>query len=614
MAEIIETKMPPMPAKSDMGSDIINSVNTSAIAEYLPLGILVCHITPANIVETLFINEFACNIFHLTNKIVLPCSLETICHANDSQVLASQIQEVYRSKTQSNFEWSIQPGQSTERYLNSELIPLKNSNGEVFQVICTIEDHTAEKLAERNLLHHAFHDALTGQPNRVLFRNKLEEAVANCQRAGNTDGCAVLIINIDRFQQINGSFGHSAGDRFLISMASTLRRCIKSNDTLARLSGDEFAILVSQFDALEEVEAISKQIHATMEQPYDLDGNEVFISVSIGISSTISSSTHPEDLIRDADFAMHRAKHAGKSRTEIYRHEPHRQARSQFHLETELRRAVERRELELYYQPIVDMKTGELRSFEGLTRWIHKDKGFVAPNDFIPLAEETGVIVKLGQWALMEACQQAKVWINAVGEDRAVPINVNVSGIQFARDDVASMIENALEKTDVPGKFIRVELTESAIMANPTLIAESLTRIRNLGVKVALDDFGTGYSSLNYLHQFPIDIIKIDRSFINQLEIGNQPYKILEMIGVLSESLGHDLVVEGLEDLEQVIMLRDMGFPYAQGYFYSKPVNSAAATKIVLGPLPWGTVPEIAPENVPEIKQEAAPKTAPGTP
>lgn len=561
-------------------------VNTGAVAESLPVGILVCGLTPGNVTEVLFINQFARDIFELPQQLNLPCPIDVLWNPTDSQVLIGQIQEVFRFGGESNFEWSIRTG-AIERFLSSQLIPLRNSDDEIYQVVCTVEDQTAEKLAERNLLHHAFHDALTGQPNRVLFRNKLEEAVAECQRTGGETACAVLIINIDRFQQINESFGHSAGDRFLISMASTLRRCIRGADTLARLSGDEFSILVSHFKDIEEVEMICSRIHEAMQQPYDLDGNEVFTSVSVGVATTLSSSTHPEDLIRDADFAMHRAKSAGKARTEIYRRDSHQRARNQFHLETELRRAVERNELDLFYQPIIDLQTNELHGFEGLTRWIHKEKGFVSPAEFIPLAEETGVIVKLGRWAVEAACQQLRSWIDNP-EATAVPVNVNVSGIQFARDDVAAMVESAIKEYDIPGEYLRVELTESSIMANPTHISESLERIRKLGVKVALDDFGTGYSSLNYLHQFPIDIIKIDRSFINQLEQDNEIYKILKMISLLAQSLGHEVVAEGIEDTQHISMLQDMDFSFAQGFYYSKPVEGSAATSMAIGELPWG--------------------------
>ena len=568
------------------GNAAAKIVNTGAVTECLPVGVLVLGLTSSNVIEALFINAFARDIFDLKGQTQLPYPLDSIWGTSDNHVLVGQIQEVFRSGSEANFEWSMRAG-AIERFLSSQLIPLRNHEGSIHQIVCTVEDQTAEKLAERNLLHHAFHDALTGQPNRVLFRNKLEEAVSESTRDGQGAGCAVLIINIDRFQQINESFGHSAGDRFLISMASTLRRCIRGSDTLARLSGDEFAILVARFNDLEEVEMICKRIHEAMQQPYDLDGNEVFTSVSVGVATTINSSTHPEDLIRDADFAMHRAKSAGKARSEIYHSDSHQRARSQFHLETELRRAVERNELMLYYQPIVDLKTQKIRSFEGLTRWIHKERGFVSPVEFIPLAEETGVIVALGRWAIDAACQQIREWIDTVGPEKTVPVNVNVSGIQFARDNVADMVEEALNKHKIDGKFIRVELTESSIMANPTRISESLQKIRKLGVKIALDDFGTGYSSLNYLHQFPIDIIKIDRSFINQLELGNEPYKILHMIGILAQSLGHEVIAEGLEDLEHIVMLRDMGFEFAQGYYYSKPVEATLASNYVAGEVPW---------------------------
>ena len=588
MADTQRHKVSPIDDTAEGAARTARIVNTSAVVERLPVGVLVCSVTSANVIEALFVNGFAREVFSLTESTVLPCPLDTIWNSADNHVLAGQVLEVFRTARDSNFEWSIRAG-VLERFLSSHLMPLMDHEGNVYQVICTIEDQTAEKLAERNLLHHAFHDALTGQPNRVLFRNKLEEAVADCQREGNQTGCAVLIVNIDRFQQINESFGHSAGDRFLISMASTLRRCIRSSDTLARLSGDEFAILVSRFKDVEEVEMISRRVHEAMQQPYDLDGNEVFTSVSIGVATTLSSATHPEDLIRDADFAMHRAKGAGKSRTEIYHRDSHQRARSQFHLETELRRAVERNELELYYQPIIDLKTSQLHGFEGLTRWIHRERGFVSPAEFIPLAEETGVIVALGRWAMKAACQQIKTWVDEQGAEHAVPVNVNVSGIQFARDNVAAVVERTLEESGIDGRFLRIELTESAIMANPMRISESLNRIRKLGVKVALDDFGTGYSSLNYLHQFPIDVIKIDRSFINQLERGNAPYKILQMIGMLASNLGHEVVAEGLEDIDHIEMLRSLDFGYGQGFYFSKPVNGKAATEIVKGNLPWRT-------------------------
>ncbi len=553
-----------------------NIIDASIITEKLPVGILVCSLNNARGIEVNYLNSFAANIFELTeNKRRYPLSLQTLWPHEDNYLLCNNIQDAFESGKRGAFEWRIKLRDATH-FLSSQLIPLDNADGEYHQIICTIEDQTAEKMAERNLLHHAFHDSLTGQPNRVLFRNRLEEAVNECERSVENKSCAVFIINIDRFQQVNESFGHSAGDRFLIAMAATLRRCITGSDILARLSGDEFAILIPSFDSIDEIKIISDRIHDAIKAPYDLDGNEIYTSVSIGIATTLSSDNHPEDLIRDADFAMHQAKSAGKARSEIYHRASHHKARSQFHLETELRRALERSELELYYQPIVGFKSGNIVGVEALTRWNHKDRGFVSPVEFIALAEETNLIVDLGRWALDQACQQINDW----GKN-AVPINVNVSGVQFARDDVKAVVGQTLEHHKIDGKMVRIELTESAIMANPTVISESLQDLRDRGIKIALDDFGTGYSSLNYLHQFPLDVIKIDRSFINKLEWDNDPYKILQMIAMLAHNLGLETVAEGLEDPEHLAMLRGMNFDYGQGYYYSPPLPSNQLTPML---------------------------------
>lgn len=561
-------------------------VNTAAIVDQLPVGVLVCSLSQANVVKINFINAFARELFEIKEDFALPATLDKLVNEEETAGLMAQILDSFQLKLPGGYEWSVMIS-GVERHLSVQLTALNNSAGTVHQVLCSFEDQTAEKLAERNLLHHAFHDALTGQPNRVLFRNRLEEAVAECQRDGSGYGVGVLIINIDRFQQINDSFGHSAGDRFLVAMSTTLKRCIRTSDTLARLSGDEFAVLVSRCDDLDEVTTICDRIHNAMLLPYDLDGNEVFTSVSIGVATTLSSSTHPEDLIRDADFAMHGAKDKGKARSEIYMNDTHQRARSQFHLETELRRAVDRDELELAYQPLVGLEKEGVIGFEALTRWNHKERGPVSPVEFIPLAEETGIIVSLGRWALYKACARAKLWMETLGPEYARPVNVNVSGIQFARDNVAEMIEDTLEETGLPGFMLRVELTESAFMSNPEKIAKTLNQVRDYGVKVALDDFGTGYSSLNSLHAFPIDIIKIDRSFINQMKVGNETYEILRMIAMLADKLGHEIVAEGLEKKEQIEILRSLNFDSGQGYYFSKPVPHTEATAFLTDPLPW---------------------------
>lgn len=577
---------PLQPFIADMLSSGFKPVDPQAIIERLPIGVMVCALDEERTVTVHSLNAFASSIFDPDDIPALPAPLEQLINSSDHHSLLSQLFDAFNLAQQTSLEWSIQQG-AVERALSSQILPVIDESGAVSQVICTLEDRTAEKMAERNLLHHAFHDALTGQPNRVLFRNRLEDAVADCERDDSDVGVAVLIINIDRFQQINDSFGHSVGDRFLVAISKTLQRCIRGKDTLARLSGDEFAILVEKCASTDEIFIITDRIHETMEQPYDMAGNEIFTSVSIGVATSLESNNHPEDLIRDADYAMHRAKSRGKARTEFFKRDVHTRVRANFHLETELRRAVERDDLAMHMQPIVKLEKSSLASFEGLARWHHKEKGVVSPVEFIPLAEETGVIVQLGRWAINKACQSVKGWQTAYGVDKVVPVNVNVSGVQFARDDVADMIKSALDHHGISGDKLRVELTESAIMANPSRIARTLNKIRDLGVKVALDDFGAGYSSLNYLHEFPIDIIKIDRSFINRMQVGNQTYEILRMIANLAHALGNSVVAEGLEDPAQVAMLSELGIDFGQGFFFSKPVNMDAADTMLAGTLPW---------------------------
>lgn len=561
-------------------------VNTSAVIDKLPIGVLVCNQKKDKTLDALFMNNFARDIFQTPENTKLPCPIELTWLDDDHQLLQDRIKDVFQSGIDQGLDWSLHHG-SIERHLSSHLFPLIDHNGNVYQVVCTVEDQTAEKLAERNLLHHAFHDSLTGLPNRVLFRSKLEEAVSDCMKSNLTTGCAVVIVNIDRFQQINETFGHSAGDRFLVAMAATLRRCIRASDILARLSGDEFSILVPDCIDIEEINMITSRIHSAMKLPYDLDGNEVFTSVSVGISTTFNSAIHPEDLIRDADYAMHEAKDSGKACSRIFERTIHDSSRSRFHLETELRRAVERDELELYYQPIINMSDNSLKGFEALARWIHKDRGFVSPAEFIPIAEDTGIIVDLGRWAIDKVCEQISAWSKLAKDPENFSVNVNVSGIQFARDNIFEAVTQSLSRFDANPEMLTVELTESAIITNPAKISQTLEILRNKGVKVALDDFGTGYSSLNYLHQFPIDCIKIDRSFIEDLESGTQKYEILNLIAKFGHNMGLSLVAEGLEDLEHIALMNELEVEYGQGFHYSKPVKVDEATEMVKGTIPW---------------------------
>ncbi len=565
-----------------------DKLDTESVIKELPVGILICTIDDDGVAQVALQNKYAQNLMRMDN-IIYPVALNELSTNDNHTVLIDAIKATFDLKIPKTIEWSTKVNIVTH-HLASQIVPMFDNNGQVNQVICTIENKTTEKLAEKNLLHHAFHDTLTSLPNRIMFKSKLESAVADSEGSISTidrpnNIFAILIVNVDRFKNINDTFGLSLGDRLLVEVAETLKRCIGEDDFLARISGDEFAVIVPHCDGLEEIETRAALIHQSMTMPVKIDDKEIITTVSIGISSAVNSGPHPEDLIKDANHAMNRAKATGKSVTRIFDHDVIKRPRSQFHIETELRRAVSNDELELYYQPIIDMETNKLKGFEGLSRWNHKDRGMVPPVEFIPIAEETGVIVELGRWAMNTACRQLQKW-NSISPT-PLSMNVNVSGYQFARDNIEDLIFSTINETNIQPEQLTVELTESAIIDNPRHISFILQQIRDKGVKVALDDFGTGYSSLNYLHQFPIDCIKIDRSFIVQLVRDSQKYEILKLIAKFGKNMGLTLVAEGMEDIEHVQMLKELNIDFFQGFYYSKPLTAEDATKLITANKTW---------------------------
>ncbi len=464
-----------------------------------------------------------------------------------------------------------------ERHFTCELAPLAWEQERPTHVMVSITDRTHEKAADRHRQHLISHDSLTGLPNRVLFSERVEQAVANAERAEGR-AAAVLVLNVDRFKLINESMGHVSGDELLISLGRRLVSCLRSGDILARLSSDEFAILC-EVGRIEDALALADSIHADLRAPFMVSGQELFTSLSVGVASTSTSGFYAEDLIRDADFAMHRAKNRGGAHTEVYHGDLHRQARSLFQLETDLRKAVDRGELELHYQPIVDLQSGALMGMEALARWHHKERGYVSPADFVPLAEETGLIIPIGRWSLDEACRQLGDWRRAFGDAAAhLQMSVNVSGVQFARDDLAAAVTGALQRSGVPGDRLKLEITESAIVENPDLAKDVLDQLKSLNVELALDDFGTGYSSLSYLQRFPIDVIKIDRSFIADMLAIQDNYKIVNVILSLARNLGKETVAEGIETEAQADTLRALGCQLGQGYLFSRALSGTDAT------------------------------------
>jgi diguanylate cyclase (GGDEF)-like protein len=391
----------------------------------------------------------------------------------------------------------------------------------------------------------------------------------------------VLFLDLDRFKVINDSLGHAIGDQLLVGIARRLETCLRPGDTVARLGGDEFTILLEDVTDAHEVTVIAQRIQKELALPFNLGGYEVFTTASIGIAPSTIGYEHPDDILRDADTAMYRAKSLGKSRYEIFDKEMHTHAVNLLNLETDLRRALERREFAVYYQPIVSLETGVLQGFEALLRWRHPSHGFIAPAEFIPVAEETGLILPVGRWALEEACRQMREWQAQFPHAAEMYVSVNLSGRQFANPELCEQIREALETTGLKPEGLKLEITESVVMENIEKTIEMLRQLRALGVESSIDDFGTGYSSLSYLHHFPSTTLKIDRSFISRMGGADENAEIVRTILLLARNLGMCVVAEGVETESQLTQLQTLACDYGQGYLFSKAVNAAAIGRLL---------------------------------
>ncbi len=472
------------------------------------------------------------------------------------------------------------------RFVDYRFTPVFDAHGEVVQILVTVIDRTEDRLTQYEIVRTALHDGLTQLPNRHQFIDRLEQLGHRSIRDPELK-YAVLSLNIDRFKGINESLGHTAGDNVLVAVTQRLAEAVPPKAVLARLGSDEFAILLSDIEDSDEMQDAAERIHATMEAPFQVRDQEVFLSISIGIAVNASGRDKPGDVMRNADLAMHRAKASGKSRTEIYQQDLHAKASSMLRLENDLRRAIDRRELSLYYQPIVCMRTGKLVGFEALCRWFHKDRGSISPNEFIPISEATGIVGGLGRWALTTACEQLAGWQSRFPKFNDLTVSVNISGVHFMRDDLFRDTSEALEHSGLNGKSLKIELTESAIMENADLTAQVLSEIKTLDVDLALDDFGTGYSSLSYLNRFPIDILKIDHSFVRGMETNGENAKIVNVIAMLAKTLGLDLVAEGVETPRQAAMIKSLGCDFAQGYLFSRPLPVEAIEDMLRHGVHW---------------------------
>ena len=443
-------------------------------------------------------------------------------------------------------------------------------------------DITERKRAEEQLVQNAFSDALTGLANRALLRDRLDRALKRWIR--HPDYLfAVLFLDLDRFKLVNDSLGHDIGDELLRAVARRLEKCLRPQDTVARLGGDEFTMFLEDIKSETDATRVAERVHKELRAPFQVAGHEVFTTSSIGIALNSTGYTQPEEILRDADIAMYRAKALGKACYSMFDTAMHERAVALLQLDHDLRRALERKEFQLHYQPIVWLETGKVIGLEALLRWEHPERGFVSPAEFIPLAEETRLIIPIGRWALEETCRQVRAWQLRFGTD--LPVNVNLSGKQLSQPDLVYQISQILQQFSLDGRSLKLEITESVIMEDIESVITMLQQLKALGIQSSMDDFGTGYSSLSYLHRLPIDVLKIDRSFVSGTRTGVERPEVVRTIMTLARDLGIDAVAEGVETAEQLAQLRALGCKYGQGYLFSKPLDSETAGKFIAGRL-----------------------------
>lgn len=492
-------------------------------------------------------------------------------------------------------EYRVQHGDGSYRWVCTRGICQRDEAGEAYRMAGSQSDITQRKEAEQRLVHAALHDALTGLPNRALFLDRLEQCLLLSRRRGDQT-FTVLFIDLDRFKPINDSLGHSAGDELLVTVAQRLRSELRGSDTLARLGGDELAVLLPDARGADTVFDVCQRLQTALQQPLVLCGQEVTPGASIGVAIGGPHYQSPDEILRDADTAMYHAKAEGGGAVRLFDSEMHTRAVHRLSLEADLRRALERGELDLHYQPIVDLATQDVVGCEALVRWRHPDRGMVPPSQFIPIAEETGLVQRIGSWTLREACARIAAWRLESGRDLFV--SVNVSPRQFRSGNLVDEVRTVLFETGLEASGLKLEITEGVLVDDLQLASDTLHALREMGVRVCLDDFGTGYSSLSYLHRLPIDTVKVDRSFVAELGDQTQSTALIAAIIQMARALGIEVVAEGIEYEHHVDTLRGFDCDYGQGFFFAHPVPESRARQLLTDPpgspsaYPTGRPPE----------------------
>lgn len=536
---------------------------------YAPIGIAL--VSPNGV--WLKVNQALCDILGYSEEDFLARDFQSMLFTEDLGNTLIKIHELLSGKVpncQMEQRYVHKNGQTV--WASWSVSTTSRKQSEQPNLIFQIQDITDKKLAEEKLQYEATHDALTGLPNRAHFMSRLEVALRSAHSKDDYK-VSVLFIDLDRFKVINDSLGHLVGDELLVGIAERLRECLRPSDMVARLGGDEFTILVEGRYEAKEVIRIAERIQEKFLIPFDLSGHEVYSSASIGILHATENHRLPEDLMRDADTAMYQAKRAGKARHEVFDQDMHEAVKEILQLETDLRRAVEKDEFYINYQPIYSLESGRIDGFEALARWNHSTFGDIQPSKFIPLAEEIGLIDTLGEHILTKACSQMISLKDSLPDSTPLVLSVNLSCKQFANPNLVGKIKRILEDTRFPGNKLKLEITESVFFEHQEKAVEMLHQLRDLGIEINIDDFGTGYSNLNYLMKLPISTLKIDRSFISPIKSEGGNSEIVRTIVMLARNLGMKVIAEGVETKAQLEELKKLNCEGAQGYFFAPPMS-----------------------------------------
>ncbi|CAI8880961.1 diguanylate cyclase [Brevibacillus sp. IT-7CA2] len=489
---------------------------------------------------------------------------------DDRDIFAYAIQHAFSTRKEYMVECRINTQRNDVIWTESKINPIMDEEGNVTKLLLVTRDVTDRKQSEETIHHLAYHDALTDLPNRRMYVQQLSKEMMQAKRFQSN--LAVLFLDLDRFKDVNDSFGHDVGDMLLIEASKRLQACLKTGDVVARLGGDEFTIMQNQLQDRSEATALAEHIMNQLQRPFELDGHVFNVSCSIGIALYPQDGDNPEDLLKRADTALYTVKSRGKNGYDFF--DPTMEAKSleRILMENEMRKAIEQEQFQIYYQPKIDIATSAMTGMEALVRWVHPELGIIPPNRFIPIAEETGMILALGEWILKQACKQNKIWHD---QGYTLKVSVNLSARQIYQKDLVEMIKDILRETKLSPNWLEFEITESIFVKMEEATAV-LQQIRDIGIQISIDDFGTGYSSFSYIKSLPVDTIKIDASFIRDIHHNQESQAIVKAIVTIAQSLNMNVIAEGIELHDQVAALKENGCDHGQGYLFSKPLPTDA--------------------------------------